>query len=130
MSTWDRSTRTALRMRVNMSAMGSVIMMFGIPLPTRLFDARNQTLVCQIAETDPADAEFPIYGPRTTAYPAPPMGPGSELRRAERLGELGFTCHAVGSSGRWRGPRGCQLGRAERHTELPQQLPRFVVAVG
>ena len=29
MSTWGRSTRTALRMRVNMSAMGSVIMCLG-----------------------------------------------------------------------------------------------------
>ena len=29
MSTWGRSTRTALRMRVNMSAMGSVIMIIG-----------------------------------------------------------------------------------------------------
>ena len=29
MSTWGRSTRTALRMRVNMSAMGSVIIVVG-----------------------------------------------------------------------------------------------------
>ena len=44
-STWRRSTRTALRMRVNMSAMGSVIMLAGPllnPLPTRLLHTGNQ----------------------------------------------------------------------------------------
>src|SRR5438128_1505751 len=64
-STTDRSMRLALRMRVNMSAMGSVIMAY-VSSPARLLDARNQAIAGHLAEADPADTELPING----AWPA------------------------------------------------------------
>src|SRR5882762_8480361 len=60
-STAGNSVRLALRTRVNMSAIGSVIMV-GNPLcsPARLLDARNQPLVGHVAKADSADAELAI----------------------------------------------------------------------
>src|SRR5215469_14578265 len=65
-STAARSMRLALRMRVSMSAIGSVIMAL-TPLPTRFLYARNETIAGQAAKTDPADAELPIDGPAPAA---------------------------------------------------------------
>src|SRR5438270_770491 len=60
-STAGRSMRLALRMRVSMSATGSVIMMLG-PSPTRLLDAGNQPVGGQIPEANAADAELGVDG--------------------------------------------------------------------
>src|SRR5947209_5750703 len=67
MSTAARSMRAALRMRVSMSAIGSVIMVAS-PSPTRLLDARDQAVAGQVAEADAADAELPVHRPRPAAH--------------------------------------------------------------
>src|SRR5712691_3440285 len=69
MSTAGDSMRFALRMRVNMSAIESVIMLrillVATPqaahcLPARLLHAWDQALVRHVAETNSADAELAI----------------------------------------------------------------------
>src|SRR5260370_14070594 len=62
MSVTGRSMRLALRMRVSMSATGSVIMAVLLS-PARFFDAGNQPVAGHVAEADAADAELPIDGP-------------------------------------------------------------------
>src|SRR5579875_2321564 len=66
MSTAGRSMRLALRMRVNISANGSVIIEKA-PSPTGLFDARNQAIAGHVAKTDATDAELAINGARPPA---------------------------------------------------------------
>src|ERR1700722_15975043 len=63
MSTAGRSMRLALRIRVNISANGSVIMV-GSPSPARLRHAGNQPVAGHVAETDPADTKLAIHCPR------------------------------------------------------------------
>src|SRR3954469_3720377 len=65
MSTAGRSIRLAFRIRVSMSARGSVIMVAASP--TRLFDAGDQPVARHIAEADPADAELAVHRPRPAA---------------------------------------------------------------
>src|SRR5262245_39784845 len=66
MSTAGRSIRLALRMRVSMSATGSVIM--GLPSsPDRLGNAGDHAATRQVAEADPADAELAVDRPRPAA---------------------------------------------------------------
>src|SRR5262245_30797566 len=69
MSTTGRSMRLALRMRVSMSASGSVIMV-GTPSPARLLHAGDQPVAGHVAEADPADAELAVNRPRSPAQPA------------------------------------------------------------
>src|SRR5271166_2697912 len=66
MSTAGRSIREAFRMRVSMSATGSVIMV-AFPSPACSLDARNQSVAGQIAEADPANAKLAIHRPRPAA---------------------------------------------------------------
>jgi len=84
MSTYGRSICTALRMRVNMSAIGSVIISRNSPAnvchgcsprppndastrtsPTGLFHPRNHAFVAQLAEADPAQLELAVHGARS-----------------------------------------------------------------
>src|SRR3954453_13767894 len=67
----------ALRMRLSMSAMGSVSI--SSLLPARLCHARNYALVRQLAQADPAEAELLEHGPRTPAAIAPRVVPHLEL---------------------------------------------------
>src|SRR4051794_30717744 len=69
MSTTGRSMRLALRMRVSMSAIGSVIMAFVLS-PARFLDARNQPAAGHVAEADAADAELAIHGAGPAAQAA------------------------------------------------------------
>src|SRR2546421_8165790 len=69
MSTAGRSMRLALRMRVSMSARESVIMV-GSPSPAGLGHARDQSVAGHVAETDAADAELAVDGPRPAAQAA------------------------------------------------------------
>src|ERR1700682_3571609 len=94
MVTFGRSTRTALRMRVNISAMGSVIIVVRVPLPARLFHARNQPSVGQLTEADPADAELTVHRPRAPAYLAAPNQPRRKLRLALGHSDFRFTRHS------------------------------------
>src|SRR5262249_35747533 len=88
MSTCGRSIRTALRMRVSMSAIGSVIIVVEFPLPARLLYARNQPHIRQLAETNSADAELAIHRPRPAAELTAALSAGTELRLAIRLGNF------------------------------------------
>src|SRR6516162_9445630 len=86
----------ALRMRVSMSAMGSVmVIVSALPSPAGLGDARQLAGVRQLAQADAAQPELAVHGTRTAAPAAPRVGPHLELRRAlllldERL--LGHYC--------------------------------------
>src|SRR5262245_49026136 len=73
-STNGRSISLALRMRVSMSAIGSVIMAASplSQLPGRLADAGDQPVAREPAEADAADAELAVHGPRPPADLAPP----------------------------------------------------------
>src|SRR5579871_5075837 len=85
MSTAGRSMRTALRMRVSMSANESVIML-RVPSPASLLDARNQAIAGHVAETNTADAELAIDGPRPAAQPAAQPDANPLARRHLHLG--------------------------------------------
>src|SRR5262245_27770400 len=77
-STKGRSIATALRIRVSMSAIGSVI----IGSPARLLHSRNQSVQGHVAEAQPAQLEFAVHGARPAAQLAPPLAPATELRFA------------------------------------------------
>src|SRR6266566_3176647 len=62
MSTAGRSIRFAFRMRVSMSAKGSVIIVV-LPSPARLLHAGNQPVAGHVAETNATDAELAIDRP-------------------------------------------------------------------
>jgi hypothetical protein len=49
--------------------------------PTSFADAGDQTLVGQLAKTDPANAKFSIHGSRTATHVAPPLEARRELWR-------------------------------------------------
>src|SRR6185312_8411569 len=92
----------ALRMRVNMSAIGSVMLMawawFRVRtsvarLPARLPDAGNHSVQGQVAEANPAQAEFPQECARPTAALAAVVLPHRELRLALALFDHGLTSH-------------------------------------
>src|SRR5690348_3886238 len=92
-STLARSTRTALRMRVNMSAIGSVIMVLWFPLPTRLLHTGDHAVVGQLAEADTADAKFAVHSARTAAQFAARLSPRRKLRLTAGFRDFRFTCH-------------------------------------
>src|SRR5215831_12868677 len=66
-STWSCSALLALRMRVSMSATGSV----SIGSPAALRHAGNHALVGELAQADPAEAELLEHGARPSALVAP-----------------------------------------------------------
>src|SRR5437763_6863723 len=69
-----------LRMRVSMSAMGSVIVIEArSPSPAGLGDARHFAAVHHLAKTDPAQPELAVHGARPAAAPAAGVGPHTEL---------------------------------------------------
>src|SRR5499426_3723539 len=80
-STFSCSARLALRMRVSMSAIGSLRM----ALPARLHDARHLALERQLSEAEPAHLELPEVAARATAELAPRIGARLELRLTLRL---------------------------------------------
>src|SRR4051812_23534910 len=110
MSTTARSIRLALRIRVSMSAIGSVIM--ALFSPARFLHTRNQAIAGQAAETDTTDAKFAVNCPRTSAdlaaeTDADPLAGGhlnfigrplAGFQLRQLLAEsdiLGFGCHCV-----------------------------------
>src|SRR5687768_2160428 len=74
----------ALRMRVSMSAIGSVIMV-SISLPRGLAHAGDLTLQCELTETAPADPELAVVRSRTTTQLAAVVTPTRELRLLQLL---------------------------------------------
>src|SRR3954471_15704782 len=104
-STSGRSISLALRMRVSMSAIGSVIMAVFLPgwgsgtpprvppttppvsrLPGRLADAGDQPVARELAEADAAAAELAVHGPR----------PAANLAAADDLHEVAAGEHLGG----------------------------------
>src|SRR5258705_5765732 len=105
-----------LRIRVRKSAIGSVIDIARL-LPARLLDARDQTLVRDLAQADPAQAELAEIRTRTTAALAAVVVARRVLRRARLLDTLGSLGHLVsrlrifeGSVALFRLRRGIRLG--------------------
>src|SRR5262245_43988641 len=72
------SARFALRIRLSMSAIGSVST--SDLLPARLRHAGDRTLVRELAQADPAEAELPIDRTRTSAAVAARVGANLVLR--------------------------------------------------
>src|SRR3954447_3529271 len=87
-----------LRMRVRKSAIGSVIDI-GLDLPTRLLDARDQALVRDLAQADPAQPELAEVRARATAALAAVVVARRVLRRARLLYTLGSLGHLYSVSG-------------------------------
>src|SRR6187200_2804791 len=82
-STIGWCARTALRMRVSMSAIGSVSNL--LRLPARLGDAGDLALESKLPEADAAQRELPNERPRTPAALAAAVPLHLELRWSQRL---------------------------------------------
>src|SRR5262245_15233131 len=95
----------ALRIRVSMSAMASVLMSL-VSSPGRLAHAGDLAAQGARAQADAADPELPVHGARAPAQPAAPHASGHELRLALRLDDQAGLGH-----------RSLRLTRAERHAE-------------
>src|SRR6185295_13847565 len=76
---------TALRRRVSMSAIGSVISLF---LPTTLCHPGDVALERQLAEAEAAQRELPHVGARAPAQLAPVAEPDLELGGLQFLRDL------------------------------------------
>src|SRR5579863_552775 len=81
----------ALRIRVSMSAMGSVIVM--IYLPTCLRHAGNLAGVDHLTQADPAQAELAVHRARSTAALTTRVGTRRELRGLLLLDSKSFLRH-------------------------------------
>src|SRR5580698_1295650 len=81
----------ALRMRVSMSAMGSVIM----GSPTRLDHAGDLPAKREHSEADSAQLELAVIAASTTAHLATAAVPSRELRPAVEFRELRSTGHGL-----------------------------------
>src|SRR5215212_5312114 len=86
MSTRRWPAEQAFRMRVSISASGSVRLIPYVPLPTGLAHARDFPLQGELTKTNPAEAELPQHGAAATAALAAADAAHLELRRA--LGSL------------------------------------------
>jgi hypothetical protein len=62
-----------------MSAMGSVIVMCGLPSPARLGHTRHLARMHHLAEADAAEGELAVDGSRPSAPAAPGVAPHLEL---------------------------------------------------
>src|SRR5258708_33573787 len=100
----------ALRMRVNMSAIGSVIVMAN-PLPTGLGDAGDLTGVHQLTETDSAQPELTEDRPRAAAAATAGVAAHLELRLALLLLDQCLLRHAYCTSRRNGNPKASSSAR-------------------
>src|SRR3954451_20344573 len=89
-STFSCSARLALRMRVSMSAIGSVIMSLS---PAALGHAGDDALVGEVPKADPAQAVLAIVLPRPAASVAAVVVLRRVLRGAVLLDYLRFSRH-------------------------------------
>src|SRR5579872_2706675 len=86
----------ALRIRVSMSAIGSVMTPTPVTSPARLDDAGNLAPMGQRAQADPAEPELPEHRPRPAAVPAAAVSAHLELWRLPPLDEQGLLRHLPG----------------------------------
>src|SRR6476469_3085759 len=121
MSTRRWPAEQAFRMRVSISATGSVRLIPSFPLPAGLAHARDFPLEGELTETNTAEAELPQHGAAATAALAAAHRPDLELRGP--LGSLdpGSLCHL-------RNPLRCLA--AERPPELAQERHGQVIPLG
>src|SRR5438094_5715142 len=111
---------TALRIRVSMSAIGSVISeplnLVIDQLPTALRHSRNVSLKRELAEAESAQRELAHVGARPAAQAAAVAQPNLVLRRLQFLGHLRCSCHVLvfSFSG---GPCPPRLTLSERHPD-------------
>src|SRR3954453_5148726 len=86
---------TALRTRVSISAIGSVIISFCSGIPARFHHARYLAPQRALAEADPAHGEPAHVCPGPPAQPTPIVLLYRELRRPLGLGDHGLFRHRV-----------------------------------
>src|SRR5947209_2265232 len=100
-STFGWRATMALRTRVSMSAIGSLVMLYDSFLPTGLDDAGDLAIQGELPEAETANAEFAEEAARPSAAPAAIAVPAAELRRLLHLrleefyvlGDLGGSGH-------------------------------------
>src|SRR6187200_295078 len=118
MATVSCIARFALRMRLSMSAIGSVSI--SSSLPAGLGHSRNGSLVREVAEADPAELVAAEHGTRPAAAVAARVGANAVLRlalllHAERgLGHMFLRVPSLGG---------------ERHPERAQERPALLVGL-
>src|SRR5215213_4170422 len=91
--TWSCIAVLALRTRVSMSAMGSVIMAGSSPSPTALRQAGDLAGVGQLAQAHAAEAELAEHGTGPTAATATGVGAHLELGLRGGLVDQCLLCH-------------------------------------
>src|SRR5688572_32916888 len=74
-------------MRVSKSPTGSVIMVYGPPLPARLHDAGQSALRSELTQREPRQLELAVHRSRTTGQRAA-VANARRRRIARQLGEL------------------------------------------
>src|SRR6185503_18792937 len=116
----------AFRMRVSISATGSVMLMRGSPSPAGLAHAGDVPLQRELAETDPAEPELPEHRPHPSAALTAADPPRRELGGALGALDPARLRHPLGSLSCHR----CRGLAPERPAEFPQQPHREVVAPG
>src|ERR1051325_9234452 len=117
----------AFRMRVSMSATGSVMLMRASLSPAGLAHAGDVAPQRELAETDPAQSELPEHRAHPPAALAPADPPRGELRSALGALDPARLCHRSGHLLRGRvAPLGRRLA-PERPAELPEQRHGEVV---
>src|SRR5260370_23700844 len=87
-STVGRSMRFALRICVNKSAIGSVIMSLRSHSPTRFNYSRNQAVAGHLAKTNAANAKLAVDGSRPAAQSAAKSDANLVPRTQRRLGRV------------------------------------------
>src|SRR5580698_6133552 len=95
---------TALRMRVSMSAIGSVIVIVCPRLPAGLAHARQEPVQCHVPEANSAQTELAQEGAGATAPLAAVVLPDGELGLALALLDHCLACHLSHSSENLTGP--------------------------
>src|SRR5437899_6590777 len=134
----------ALRILVSMSAIGSVIVNELAPLrsaisPAGLRDARHLAAVDHLPQTDAAESELAVHGPRPAAAPAARVGAHPVLRLAHRLldqcllRQLGSALPSErkaegGQEGPALGVRACR--RDNRDVHAPRGVDLVVIDLG
>ena len=75
----------------------------------------------QFPETDPAELELPVIGPRSTAPRTAVILPDAKLRGPMRFGDDRFFCHPFSS---------LEASDPKRHSEEAEKLQSFLVGSG
>src|SRR6478735_75193 len=93
----------ALRTRVSMSAMGSVMVMGQSSSPARLGHAGDLPSVRHVSQADAAQLELPVHRVRATALLAPRVAPDLELGLLVGLVDECFLGHQLACPSRLNG---------------------------